>query len=82
MSGALNLDLEQGNNPTEPLTLGLEGIAIVPASDERVSAVRSWSKAADRFLGAFHDGTGDRIDPPVLPSPRPCARHGDAGPSC
>lgn len=61
-----NLELDQGNNPTEPLTLGLEGIAIVPAVDERVVAVRSWSKAADRFLDAFHDGTGHPISPPVL----------------
>lgn len=61
-----NLDLNQGNRDTEPLTLGLDGIAIVPTSDQRVSAVRSWSTAADRFLSAFHDGHGRAIGPAVL----------------
>jgi len=61
-----NLELEQANRKTEPLTLGLDGIAIVPTADERVEAVRSWSSAADRFLDSFHDGNGNAIDPPVL----------------
>ena len=56
---------ERGNSPSE-LTLGLEGIAIVPASDQRVVEITGWSDAARRFLGSFHDGNGNAITPSAL----------------
>ena len=61
-----NLHLEDRSSSRGELTLGLEGIAIVPATDPRVSAIRRWSSAADRFLGCFHDGYGEAITPCVL----------------
>lgn len=48
------------------LTLGLEGMAIVPASDPRVMEITDWSDAARRFLNSFHDGNGNAITPAVL----------------
>jgi hypothetical protein len=50
----------------EPLTLGLEGIAIVPDSDERVEEIKRWSPEGKRFLECFHDGYGKSVAPSVL----------------
>ena len=57
-----------GDFHTSPaqLTLGLEGIAIVPASDPRVSEIRQWSSAADKVLGCFRDDYRQAIIPSVL----------------
>ena len=61
-----NLLLE-GRRPSSPeLTLGLEGIAIVPASDPRVDKITKWSEPANRFLNSFHDGHSVPITPGVL----------------
>ena len=63
-----NLDLEGEHDqwPSE-LTLGLDGIAIVSASDARVVEIGEWSEAAAKFLASFRDGiTGDNITPAVL----------------
>ena len=48
------------------LTLGLEGIAIVPASDRRVVEIMEWSEDAKTFLNSFHDANGSAIEPSVL----------------
>lgn len=61
-----NLKLGERDLQSKGLTLGLDGIAIVPTSDERVRVIRGWSKAADRFLGAFHTGLGKPVNPAVL----------------
>lgn len=61
-----NLRTEDHQGSPTQLTLGLEGIAIVPSSDPRVSELRRWSSAADTFLGCFHDGNGESIAPAVL----------------
>ena len=60
--------LRLGDHQLSPheLTLGLEGIAIVSASDPRVEAVTTWSGAAKTFLDSFHDGNGTKIAPSVL----------------
>ena len=52
-------------SPSE-LTLGLEGIAIVPASDRRVVEIKEWSEAARGFLNSFHDGNRKPITPAAL----------------
>lgn len=52
-------------SPSE-LTLGLEGIAIVPSSDRRVIEITKWSKAARKFLSSFHDGNGKPTTPAAL----------------
>lgn len=56
---------DHDSSPSE-LTLGLEGIAIVPASDPRVEELKQWSEPAAKFLSAFHDGNGTAITPAVL----------------
>lgn len=56
---------EHERSPSE-MTLGLEGIAIVPATDSRVVEIREWSEAADRFLSSFHDGNRTAITPAAL----------------
>lgn len=56
---------ERDDLPAE-LTLGLEGMAIVPASDPRVIEITDWSDAARRFLNSFHDGNGNAITPATL----------------
>ena len=56
---------EHERYPSE-ITLGLEGIAIVPATDSRVVEIREWSEPADRFLRSFHDGNGTAITPAAL----------------
>lgn len=61
-----NLLLGNKNQDQDELTLGLEGIAIVPASDARVVELMEWSKPARTFLEAFHDGNGRAITPAVL----------------
>lgn len=61
-----NLCLGRNERSPSELTLGLEGIAIVPASDPRVAEITEWSTAARRFLGSFHDGNGRAIQPVVL----------------
>ena len=64
----LQLDMPRDvpeDRPSE-LTLGLEGVAIVPTTDPRAIAIREWSGAADRFLGAFDDGYGAAISPALL----------------
>jgi len=61
-----NLLLRDHHLSPSELTLGLEGIAIVPASDSRVVELKEWSEPAARFLSAFHDGNGTSITPAVL----------------
>lgn len=61
-----NLLLEDHHLSPSELTLGLDGIAIVPASDQRVVDLAEWSDPAARFLGAFHDGNGTGITPAAL----------------
>jgi len=61
-----NLSLRDRDVERTPLTLGLNGIAIVPSTDERIEVIRGWSHAADRFLASFHDGTGNEVQPSVL----------------
>ena len=61
-----NLLLGDGDNSHPELTLGLEGMAIVPASDPRVIEITNWSDAARRFLSSFHDGNGEAIIPAAL----------------
>jgi len=61
-----NLSLDVREQPPAELTLGLNGIAIVPSSDPRVAAITEWSTAARRFLGSFHDGHGNSIAPAAL----------------
>lgn len=61
-----NLLLEKHHLSPPELNLGLEGIAIVPASDNRVSQIADWSEPASQFLQAFHDGNGAAITPAVL----------------
>ena len=61
-------NLRLGEHRLSPLemTLGREGIAIVPATDSRVVEIREWSEPADRFLRSFHDGYGGAITPAAL----------------
>ena len=61
-----NLRLGKHRRSPSEVTLGLEGIAIVPASDSRVVEIRKWSEPADGFLGSFHDGNGTTITPAAL----------------
>ena len=61
-----NLRLGEHRRSPSEVTLGLEGIAIVPATDSRVVEIREWSEPADRFLRSFHDGNGTAITPAVL----------------
>ena len=61
-----NLRLGEHERFPSEVTLGLEGIAIVPASDSRVVEIREWCEPADRFLGSFHDGYGTAITPAAL----------------
>ena len=61
-----NLCLGRPERSPPKLTLGLEGIAIVPASDPRVAEITEWSTAARRFLGSFHDGNRRETQPAVL----------------
>lgn len=61
-----NLRLGEHRRSPSELTLGLEGIAIVPASDSRVVEIREWSEPAEKFLSSFHDGNGTAITPAVL----------------
>ena len=61
-----NLCLGQHERSPSELTLGLEGIAIVPTSDPRVTEIAEGSSAARRFLGSFHDGYGKAVKPAVL----------------
>ncbi len=61
-----NLLLGDRDDSRSQLTLGLEGIAIVPASDPRVMDITNWSDAARRFLNSFHDGNEKAIIPAVL----------------
>jgi hypothetical protein len=48
------------------LTLGQEGIAIVPASDTRVSEIRRQSSGADTLVGSFMGEHGEPHAPAVL----------------
>ena len=50
----------------ESLSLELEGIAIVPDSDDRVEEVKRWSLEGRRFLESFHDGYGESVALSVL----------------
>ena len=61
-----NLGFDERKDTLSELTLGLEGIAIVPASDQRVTSIASWSDATRRFLDSFHDGNGKAITPSTL----------------
>lgn len=61
-----NLSLSDFHGSPAQLTLGLEGIAIVPASDLRVSEIREWSPAADRVLRSFRNEYCEVITPSVL----------------
>lgn len=61
-----NLQLGSGERSTLALTLGLDGIAIVPTSDPRVVEITNRSEAARRFLSSFHDGNGRPIAPAAL----------------
>ena len=61
-----NLRLGSRDRSPSELTLGLEGIAIVPASDRRVVEIKEWSEAARGFLNSFHDGNRKPITPAAL----------------
>lgn len=61
-----SLSLEEHPLSHPELTLGLEGIAIVPASDPRVEEIREWSQPASRFLTSFHGDNGVQITPAAL----------------
>lgn len=61
-----SLRLAEGVRSLSEVTLGLEGMAIVPASDSRVAEIRKWSGPADKFLSSFHDGNGTAITPAAL----------------
>lgn len=61
-----NLLLGHRDDSRSQLILGLDGMAIVPASDPRVIEITDWSDAAHRFLNSFHDGNGKAIIPAVL----------------
>ena len=63
---ALDLEPDVSEDVALGLTIGLDGIAIVPATDPRVMAIRKWSSAADRFLSSFVDGYGTTISPALL----------------
>ena len=56
---------EHWRSPSE-VTLGLDGIAIVPATDFRVVEICEWSQPAAKFLSSFHDGNGTAITPAAL----------------
>ena len=53
-----NLRLGGHDHWPDELTLGLDGIAIVSASEARVQEVTAWSEAAKTFLESFHNGNG------------------------
>ena len=61
-----NLRLGEHHKSPSELTLGLDGIAIVPASDPRVVEIREWYDPAERFLTSFHDGNSTAITPAAL----------------
>src|SRR3972149_1149073 len=61
-----NLRLGGHDHWPDELTLGLDGIAIVSASEARVQEVTAWSEAAKTFLESFHNGNGDKVTPSVL----------------
>lgn len=61
-----NLCLRGFHSSPAQLTLGLEGIAIVPATDPRVSEIREWSSAADKVLRCFRNEYCEVITPSVL----------------
>lgn len=61
-----NLSFSARPESRSELNLGLDGIAVVPVSDPRVTEIMEWSEAARRFLGSFHDGNGKPIAPAVL----------------
>lgn len=55
-----------GFPPQLGLTLGLEGIALTSATDERVVETLEWSAAADAWVKSFHDGRWNPIVPAAL----------------
>ena len=61
-----NLCFGTADRSRRELTLGLESMAIVPASDPRVLEITEWSEAAKSFLRSFHDGNGKPITPAAL----------------
>ncbi len=61
-----NLLLKEGGSGPSQLDLGLEGLAIVSATDPRVVEIKEWSEDACRFLGSFHNGDRKPIIPSVL----------------
>ena len=61
-----NLRLAEHERSPSEVTLGLEGIAIVPASDSRVVEIREWSEPADGLLSSFHDANGTAITSAAL----------------
>lgn len=54
------------NFPTEGLTLGCRGIAVVPPNDPRVTAIATREPSAARLLQSFRDLTGQPYHPAVL----------------
>lgn len=51
---------------TAALTLGQEGIAIVPPDDARLRAIREKSRSADILLSSFKDENGNGVNPAAL----------------
>ena len=55
-----------GFPPQAGLTLGLEGMALTSAKDERVAETSEWSAAAAAWVKSFHDGRWNPIVPAAL----------------
>lgn len=55
-----------GVPPQAALTLGLEGMALTSANDERVVETMEWSAAAASWVKSFHDGRWNPAVPAAL----------------
>ncbi|WP_420637274.1 HigA family addiction module antitoxin [Candidatus Palauibacter sp.] len=55
-----------GFPPQAGLTLGLEGVALTSAKDERVVETLEWSAAAAAWVNSFHDGHWNPVVPAAL----------------
>ena len=58
--------VESSGSPDPRASHNLTGLAIVPASDERVAAIRSEMPVADALLSSFHLDHGAPFAPMVL----------------